>query len=435
MRPAAAGGSPPPDDAATPAAPQPYVTGAAPYAPQSPYESPYESPYAQAPYAQTPYGQPPAYPLDEPPGFDVDFARDVIERTSRLTVAFRLILAIPHLVAFALLALAGELLVVVAWFAALFLARVPADLYTAIAWVVAYGTRVWSYVFLLTDKWPRFHEEATDPVTVRRPGPGRLNRAAVFFRFVLGVPTAIVAQLVVTGVVLLSPIVWLVTLALGRLPQPLFDGVASAARYQTRYFAYMGLLTARYPSGLFSDDGEPVAGLPDEPKPVGRPPSMNRGARTVVVVLLVLGVLGFVGQIVAESATGNDADKAQRADDALADAYQSMHVSSAAACIGTRDEIGCVTENARQDAGTIRTFAETLSDIDFPSDSDISSDVRHLRSVTDEFVADLDQLSTARSLQDYQRIASERNLEQVGNDFDDAVHTLDGDLQSYANGL
>ena len=41
--------------------------------------------------------------------------------------------------------------------------------------------------------------------------------------------------------------IWLIVLIRGRVPQPVFDGTASVVRYQSRFYAYLTLLTARYP--------------------------------------------------------------------------------------------------------------------------------------------------------------------------------------------
>src|SRR6516162_6378341 len=77
-------------------------------------------------------------------------------RRSRLTVFFRLLLAIPAFVWMAIWGIAVEFAVLIAWFAALFTARVPDGLHGFIASWVRYSTRVTAYVFLLADPWPWF---------------------------------------------------------------------------------------------------------------------------------------------------------------------------------------------------------------------------------------------------------------------------------------
>src|SRR5207302_6121345 len=118
----------------------------------------------------------------------------------RLTIAFRIILAIPHLVYFYVLSLVAVLAAVVAWFCALVLGRLPAGFATFLGRVVQYGTRVWAYgFFLLTDRYPPFSLSEADYAVSVELTPGRLNRAAVLFRFILFVPATIVVNILFLG--------------------------------------------------------------------------------------------------------------------------------------------------------------------------------------------------------------------------------------------
>jgi hypothetical protein len=95
-----------------------------------------------------PFGEGP-YPVSlalEPPSA----ARD------RLTVAFRIVLAIPHLVAVWALGVAWALTTIVAWFAILFTGRYPAGLYAFGVGVLRWSTRVEAYLLLLRDEYPPF---------------------------------------------------------------------------------------------------------------------------------------------------------------------------------------------------------------------------------------------------------------------------------------
>src|SRR2546430_2449435 len=65
----------------------------------------------------------------EPPRPQLRYARDVITKASRLRVAFRLILVIPHLIALVFVGIAFLVVGVVAWFAALFLGRLPTGMH------------------------------------------------------------------------------------------------------------------------------------------------------------------------------------------------------------------------------------------------------------------------------------------------------------------
>ena len=75
---------------------------------------------------------------------------------NRLTVAFRVLLAIPHLVALWGLSLAWAFSTAVAWAVILFTGRYPEPLYGFAIGVLAWGMRVEAYMLLLTDDYPPF---------------------------------------------------------------------------------------------------------------------------------------------------------------------------------------------------------------------------------------------------------------------------------------
>ena len=90
-----------------------------------------------------------AYPVEleiDPP----DAPRD------RLTVAFRLILAIPHLLALWVLGVAWGLSTVIAWVSILFTGRYPDSLYDFGLGMLRWSVRVESYLLLLHDEYPPF---------------------------------------------------------------------------------------------------------------------------------------------------------------------------------------------------------------------------------------------------------------------------------------
>jgi hypothetical protein len=225
------------------------------------------------------------------------FDRSATTRTARLTVIFRVILAVPHLVIVEILGIAELAVMVVSWFAALFTARVPPGMYGFMAWVAAYQARVAAYLLLLTDKWPTFSETDPYPVAIRFPGPERLNRWAVGFRLILLVPAGLMSSLMNTGAALvLVPVGWLIVGIMGRVPAPLFDALARVNRYQLRVQAYFSMLTSAYPAGLYSDEKEPWA----DPPPLGpyavEPPRPSSG-RGLMILITVLGVIGLIADV------------------------------------------------------------------------------------------------------------------------------------------
>lgn len=95
-----------------------------------------------------------ADPGDDP-RVRVDIAPE-LENRNRLTVAFRLILAIPHLFVLAFLGVALFVVAVIAFFAVLFTGRWPAGLRDFALGVGRWWLRANAYFLLLTDRYPPF---------------------------------------------------------------------------------------------------------------------------------------------------------------------------------------------------------------------------------------------------------------------------------------
>ena len=89
------------------------------------------------------------------PSVRTGFAPELEDR-NRLTVGFRLILAIPHLIVLAVLSIAAFVVWVIAFFAVLFTGRWPEGLHTFVVGYMRWFTRVEAYVGLLTDTYPPF---------------------------------------------------------------------------------------------------------------------------------------------------------------------------------------------------------------------------------------------------------------------------------------
>ncbi|MCW2890578.1 MAG: hypothetical protein JWO75_67 [Actinomycetia bacterium] len=191
----------------------------------------------------------------------------------RVTVFFRLILAIPHLFLLYWLYLAAGIVAFIGWWVALFTGRLPQFAVTYLSGVLRWTARVYAYDYLLTDAYPpfTFDDDPTYPVRVAIPEPQRLNRAAVFFRYFLILPVGILAGIVISGAsTLMSFIAWLIALVAGQLPPSLYLAYVAVVRFQTRYYAYWWMLTPAYPGGLYGDKPGSVAWadqLPTAPAP------------------------------------------------------------------------------------------------------------------------------------------------------------------------
>jgi hypothetical protein len=189
--------------------------------------------------------------------YPVTFKADYVEKRSRLTTFFRLILAIPHFIAVLFYIFAAEVVTFIAWFALLFTGRYPQGMYDFVAGALRYGTRVCGYAFLLTDDYPPFSGDPATPYPVDLnigPPKAEYSRLKVLFRIILMIPVYIIAYAmqIVFGVGAL--IAWFAIVILGRQPKGLQDMIALGMSYHQRAYAYFFLLTEDWPP--FTDDTE-----------------------------------------------------------------------------------------------------------------------------------------------------------------------------------
>ena len=174
---------------------------------------------------------------------------------NRLTVAFRIILAIPQIVVLYFLFLAAIVVVVIGWFAALFTGRLPEWVHTFLSGLIRWSTRLGAYLFLLTDAYPPFSFDDVDyPVRPVLPERGDLNRVAVLFRIVLAIPAFFFYQIVQNGLTFpLLLAMWFAVLFTGEMPQSLYPTYMSLLRYQARFNAWFFMVTSEYAWGMMGD--------------------------------------------------------------------------------------------------------------------------------------------------------------------------------------
>ena len=79
-----------------------------------------------------------------------------LEGRNRVTVFFRVLLAIPHLIAMWALGIVAGLAYIVAFFAVLFTGAWPEGLRAFVVKVLKWNVRLGAYLYLLTDEYPPF---------------------------------------------------------------------------------------------------------------------------------------------------------------------------------------------------------------------------------------------------------------------------------------
>ena len=168
---------------------------------------------------------------------------------NRLTVFFRLILAIPLILWAVLWGAITVLAWIVNWFATLFMGRSPDGLHNFLASFLRYSTRVSAYVFLLADPWPPFSgQQGGYAIDVRTDPPQEQSRLTIGFRVILAIPALILSQVFRYVNQIVAFLGWFYALATGRMNEGMRNISAWLLRYEVQTYAYVMLLTQRYPS-------------------------------------------------------------------------------------------------------------------------------------------------------------------------------------------
>src|SRR5215471_10128628 len=119
---------------------------------------------------------------------------DDLER-NRLTVFFRLLLAIPHLIWITLWTIGIFFVVLVNWFVTLIAGRPAKTLHGWTSAYVRYAAHLSAYLYLTANPYPGFTgEEGEYPIDVVLPGPGPQKRWKTLLRLFLALPALLLAS-------------------------------------------------------------------------------------------------------------------------------------------------------------------------------------------------------------------------------------------------
>ena len=234
--------------------------------------------------------------------------RDDLHRR-RLTVFFRLVLAIPHILWVLLWTFLVVFAAVATYLAALVRGRPPAPLHVFLSAYVRYLTHLNAYLWLVADPYPGFSGAGDEyPVDVELPGPAAQSRWAILFRLPLAIPSLLLATALGGGGQVrfftgstsrttfsggggalagtAAVLGWFASLARGAMPKGLRDAGAYSVGYTAQVLAYLLLVTDRYP------DSDPTAMLEEIERPPVHPVHLVGDAhdlrRSRVTVLLRL---------------------------------------------------------------------------------------------------------------------------------------------------
>jgi hypothetical protein len=189
---------------------------------------------------------------------------------NRLTTAFRVILAIPHLflvggigIGYAfgggrdsatsiggetgLLGAVAFLLAIVSWFTIVFTGNHGSGIREFTRFYLRWRVRALSYLMLLEDPYPPFGD-APYPASVTVVDPiGIRNRLTVGFRLFLVIPHAIVLVLLMFAWWITAVVAWFAILISRTYPEGLYMFGAGCLRWLLRVEAYVLLLVDEYP--------------------------------------------------------------------------------------------------------------------------------------------------------------------------------------------
>lgn len=196
---------------------------------------------------------------------------------NRLTVGFRLILAIPHLIlvgGFGLglnfgggfgggtasnqlfstvgngvLSLAAGVCAMISWFAILFTGTHPRGLYDFETFVLRWRVRANAYTALYRDEYPPFGEgDGTYPARFAVEYPeGPRDRLSVGLRLIYAIPHVIILFFLSIAWLVTTVIAWFAILFTGQYPQGLAEFGLNVMRWSVRVEAYLLLLRDEYP--------------------------------------------------------------------------------------------------------------------------------------------------------------------------------------------
>ncbi len=193
---------------------------------------------------------------------------------NRLTTAFRIILAIPHLILVGgpaaigaswslgwrddglsfdsggtggVLGAVAAVCAVISWFAIVFTGQHPRGLWDLSHLYLRWRVRAVAYTALLRDEYPPFGD-GTYPTTFEVTYPrGQRDRLSVGLRIVYAIPHLLVLWALHLAWFVTSVIAWFAILFTARYPRGLYSFGVGVMRWTVRVEAYLLLMRDEYP--------------------------------------------------------------------------------------------------------------------------------------------------------------------------------------------
>jgi hypothetical protein len=197
------------------------------------------------------------YPLE----FDIEYPD---RKLNRLTSAFRLLTAIPILIALiaiggltavtteghttTLVASGSALLFLPPLLMIVFRGKYPRWWFDFNVELLRFQNRVGVYLALMDDRYPSTDERQSVHLDVAYPDSARLNRGLPLVKWLLAVPHYLVLAVLYLAAAFAVIAAWLAIVFTGRFPRRIFDYLVGVGRWTNRVTAYAFILvTDQYP--------------------------------------------------------------------------------------------------------------------------------------------------------------------------------------------
>jgi hypothetical protein len=120
---------------------------------------------------------------------------------NRLTVLFRLVLAIPHFIWFILWSIGATIVAILNWFATLFMGQPPHAFHRFLCAYIRYTIHLGAYLYLVANPYPGFMGEAGSyPVDIALPEePQPQSRWKTLLRLILAIPALLIGSVLGGG--------------------------------------------------------------------------------------------------------------------------------------------------------------------------------------------------------------------------------------------
>ncbi len=171
------------------------------------------------------------------------------ERVSRWRLLLRPIMLIPHFFWLAMYGIPVGVALFVSFWVIIFTGVFPRGMYEFVSKYYRYYMRVIAYSYFLTDVYPPFNGDETEPYSVRvhLDYPEKYSRLSVFFRSILCFPHFFFYFFYFIAFEVVMVIAFWIALILGRLPDSIFQFMKRFFIYYARLEAYIMLLSDEYP--------------------------------------------------------------------------------------------------------------------------------------------------------------------------------------------